>query len=210
DILPNATLDLSAAPWSAREDGRTSFGNSGGSLLDPFDPDHAFITSGGAIWETKNLTHPKTNWAYGQDGVEEAVALSLISPTPNEWNAYPLISGQGDFCGLTHTNVNVAPATKFTNQTCKDTTSLDYAKKNSKIVVRVGTDDWAPTKHFGAISWNGGYSWNPFGNNGPSANGEGGRVAISGDGTTILWSTENAPTVISHDAGASWAEAPVP
>ena len=49
---------------------------------------------GGAIWETKNLTQPKANWAYGQDGVEEALALSLISP-PNEWHAYRLISGQG-------------------------------------------------------------------------------------------------------------------
>ncbi|CAN7332846.1 hypothetical protein LJR289_001799 [Pseudoduganella sp. LjRoot289] len=210
DIRANATLDLSAAPWSARSDGHLTFGNSGGSLLDPFDPDHAFLTSGGAIWETRNLTQPQTNWAYGQDGVEEAVALSLISPTPNEWNAYPLISGQGDFCGLTHTNVNTAPATKFTNQTCKNTESLDYAKKNSKIVVRVGTDDWTDTKHFGAISWNGGYSWNPFGNNGPSANGEGGRVAISGDGTTILWSAKDAPTVISSNAGASWTEVPVP
>jgi len=211
DIRAHATLDTSAAPWSARPAGDpVSFGNSGGSLLDPFDPDHAFITSGGAIWESRNLTQPLTNWAYGQDGVEEAAALSLISPTANEWNAYPLISGMGDFCGLTHTDVNVAPATKFTNATCKDTKSLDYAKNNSKIVVRVGTDNWGSPKHLGAISWNGGYSWNPFGNNGPSTNGEGSKVAISADGATILWSTTEAPTVVSQDAGASWTQVPVP
>ena len=210
DIQPNATLDQSAAPWSVRPDGRSTFGNSGGSLLDPFDPDHAFITSGGAIWETKNLTQPRTNWAYALDGLEEAAALSLISPTANEWNAYPLISGQGDFCGLVHTNVNVAPAKTFSNATCKNTESLDYAKNNSKIVVRVGTDDWGSPKHLGAISWTGGHDWHPFGSNGPSANGAGSRVAISTDGSTILWSTEDAPTVISRDAGGSWTEVPVP
>lgn len=210
DIRPNATLDLSAAPWSARPDGRTTFGNSGGSLLDPFDQDHAFITSGGAIWETRNLTQPRTNWAYALDGLEETAALSLISPTANEWNAYPLISGMGDLCGLVHTNVNTAPTSTFTNAPCKNTESLDYAKNNSKIVVRVGTDDWGNPKHLGAISWNGGYSWNPFGSNGPSTNGEGGRVALSGDGSTILWATAGFPTVVSGNAGASWTEVPVP
>ncbi|SFV17701.1 hypothetical protein SAMN05216552_10716 [Pseudoduganella namucuonensis] len=211
DIRANATVDTSAAPWSARPAGDpTSFGNSGGSLLDPFDPNHAFITSGGATWETKNLTQPKTNWAYGQNGIEESVPLSLISPVANEWNAYPLISGDGDFCGLTHTSVSVAPNTKFSSPTCKDTTSLDYAKTNSKIVVRVGTDNWGNPKHLGAVSWNGGYSWYPFGNNGPSPNGDGGRVAISGDGTTILWSTKGAPTVVSNDFGSSWTQVGVP
>ena len=208
DIWANATLDQSAAPWSIPTDGeRPNFANWGGSLLDPFDPDHAFISSGGAIWETKNLTQPRTNWAYGQDGVEESAPLSLISPTANEWNAYPLIAGIGDVCGFIHTNVNIAPEKKFSGPSCKDTTSVDYAKNNSKIVVRVG--DSPGGQSFGAISWNGGYSWSPFGSNGPNANGRG-QVAISTDGATILWSNFNTPTVVSTNAGGSWTEVGVP
>jgi hypothetical protein len=210
DIYANATLDTSAAPWSTPPAGQLpNFGNSGGSLLDPFDPDHAFLTSGLYTWETRNLTQPRTNWAYSQTSIEETAPLALISPTANEWNAYPLISGQGDVCGFIHTDVSVAPTAKFSGPSCKDTTSLDYAKNNSKMVVRVGNDDWANPKHFGAVSWNGGFGWVPFANNGPSANG-GGKVAISSDGTTILWSNADAPTVISSDFGSSWKQVPVP
>ena len=210
DIWANGTLDTSAAPWSSPTDGqRPSFANWGGSLLDPFDPDHAFISSGGGIYETKNLTQPRTNWAYGQNGVEESAPLSLISPTANEWNAYPLIAGIGDVCGFIHTDVNVAPTAKFSGPGCKDTTSIDYAKNNSKIVVRVGDDPWANPKQHGAISWNGGYSWNAFGSNGPAAEGRG-QVAISANGDTILWSNFTAPTVVSSDAGGSWRQVGVP
>ena len=211
DVYANSTLDTSAVPWSTPTDGRPPFfGNWGGSLIDPFDPDHGFISFSGGIWESKNLTQPRMNWAYAVKGIEESAPLSLISPIANEWNAYPLISGIGDVCGFIHTDVTVAPLKTFTDPVCMNTESLDYARNNSKIVVRVGVDpaDNRP-RHFGAISWNGGYSWNAFGSNGPSVDG-GGRVALSGDGSTILWSNNAAPTVVSQNAGASWTQVEVP
>lgn len=204
DVWANATLDTSASPWASTNGPVTNFGNWGGSLLDPYDPNHAFISFGGGIWETKNLSQPRTNWAYGHNGVEESAILNLISPVPNEWNAYPVISGIGDTCGFVHTNVNQAPQSMFSGPTCKDTWGLDYAKLNSKIVVRVSTDDWkGPSdRHFGAVSWNGGYSWSAFPSNGPGKGG--GEVAIAADGSTILWSAWDTPTVSSTDYGANW------
>lgn len=205
DISQNASFDVRSAPWTATEKPVRSFGNWGGSLLDPFDPDHAFVTYGGGIWETRNLTAPLTNWAFGQDGVEETAVSALISPTANQWNAYPLISGAWDVCGFTHANLAVAPSTTHANPTCSKVTSLDYARHNSTIVVRVQEDGWnrSPTKHYGAISWNGGYSWSPFPSNGPTQAG-GGRVAVSASGGTILWAPPDAKPVYSHDAGYSW------
>jgi hypothetical protein len=211
DIWANGTLDASNSPWNTPSNPlqRPSFANWSGSVLDPFDQDHAFISSGNAVYETKNLTQPHSSWTYGQNGIEESAPLSLISPTANEWNAYPLISGIGDICGFIHTDVNVVPTAKFANPWCGNTSSLDYAKNNSKIVVRVGMQGYANPQQYGAVSWNGGYSWNPFSSNGPNTSG-GGQVAISTDGDTILWSNGGKPTVVSGNYGASWTEVPVP
>lgn len=203
DIVPNASFDTSAAPWNNTYGTVHNFGNWGGSVLDPFDVNHAFVTSGGGIWETKNLTAANTNWAFGQNGVEETAITALISPTPNQYNAYPLISGGWDVCGFTHASLT-SPPSQFTNPTCSKVTSLGYAWNNSTFVVRVQEDGWnsGATKYYGAISWNGGYSWNPFSSNGPTTKG-GGNVAVNTDGSTILWS---APDVVaySNTAAYSW------
>lgn len=217
DILPNAHFDTSAEPWRTANGPVNDFGNWGGSILDPYDVNHAFVSFGGGIWETKNLTAAGTNWAYGENGVAETAILDLKSPLPNVWNAYPVLTGAGDVCGFTNMDVNAYPQFPFTGPSCKDTTSLDYAKTDSRLVVRVGTDDWqAPAnRHFGAVSYNGGYSWNAFGSNGPSAAG-GGHVAVSTDTgtnpatTSIIWSAWNTPTVRSTDMGNSWQTIGVP
>ena len=212
DILPNASFDTSAASWNATNGPIADFGNWGGSLLDPYDVNHAFVSFGGGIWETKNLTAASTNWAYGENGVEETAILDLKSPVPNAWNAYPVLSGAGDICGFVHYDVKTAPPNTFTGPACKDTDSLDYARTDSRLVVRVGNGG---SSALGAVSYNGGYSWNAFGSNGPSTQG-GGYVAMSTDTgtnpatTSIIWSTWDAPTVRSTDMGNSWQTIGVP
>lgn len=207
DIVRGATFNYSAAPWTDTYGAPHNLGNWGGSLLDPFDRNHAFVTFGGGIWETKNLTAANTTWAYGQEGIEETAVAALISPTPNRYNAYPLLSGNWDVCGFVHANLTVAPSAQFATPTCSKVTSLDYAKNDSSIVVRVQEDGWnrTDTKHFGAISWNGGYSWSPFNSNGASAHG-GGTVAVSADGGTIVWSAPDVKPAYSNNAAYSWNE----
>lgn len=198
DLQPNATFDVSAAPWTGPA---THWGGWPNSVLDPYDYDHAFVAWGGGIKETKNLTAAKTNWAYGHNGIEETAVNTLISPTANVWNAYPVISGGKDICGFTHTSTTAAPATAFTGPACSETTGLAYARNDSRIVVRVGSGGGA--SQFGGISWNGGYSWSPFNSNGNSTQGNG-TVTINVDGSTILWSPSDVAPAYSNTSANSW------
>jgi hypothetical protein len=201
-VNTNASFDTSAAPWMGP---RKSFGNWGGALLDPHDTNHAFVHWGGGVLETTNLSAQFTNWRYGMDGIEETAVAALISPTANEWNAYPVISGNWDICGFAHASLTTAPTTAFTNPGCTKVTSLDYARNDSKFVVRVGHRSWDNNAAavYGAISWNGGYDWVPFHNNGPTSEG-GGKVAVAVDRSTILWAPPDVQPVYSHNASWSW------
>ncbi len=208
DILPNATLDTSSSPWAATYGAPNSFGNWGGSLLDPYDPNHAFVSFGGGIWETTNLTAAKTTWAYGHNGIEETAVMDMISTPPTPWGgSFPMLTAAGDVCGFTHYNVAQSPQRQFAAPKCKDTNALDYAKNNSAIVVRVGDGNGSEPPQYGAMSWDGGYSWVPFASNG-MANGASAHVAITANASSILWSSWNAPTIYSLDNGQSWTQAP--
>ncbi|MBW8901782.1 MAG: exo-alpha-sialidase, partial [Massilia sp.] len=90
DILAHSTFDATLEPWRAAGGAVTGFGNWTNTLLDPYDSNHAFVSSGGGIWETKNLSAASTTWTSGDVGIEETAMLDLMSPTPNVWNAYPL------------------------------------------------------------------------------------------------------------------------
>jgi hypothetical protein len=197
DLQPNATFDVSASPWTGPV---THWGGWPNSVLDPYDYNHAFVAWGGGIKETKNLTSAKTNWTYGHDGIEETAVTTLVSPTANAYNAYPLISGGKDICGFTHPSVTASPPTVFSNPGCSETTSLAYARNDSRIVVRAVSGS---TTQFGGISWNGGYSWSAFNSNGGSSDGGGG-ITINTDGSTILWSPSDVAPVYSSNSGYSW------
>ena len=217
DVLAKSKLDPSLEPWRTSVNPITSFGNWGNSILDPNDVNHAFVSWAGGIWETHDLTASTTNWVFGENGVAETAILDLKSPVPNEWNAYPVLAGAGDVCGFTIMDVNTYPQFPIKGpDSCKDTWSIDFAKTNSKLVVRVG-DDWASSnRKFGGVSYNGGYSWSAFGSNAATQSG-GGYVAMSQDSrdpsnpvTSIIWSTWDAPTVRSTNMGNDWTNVALP
>ncbi|MYM98701.1 carbohydrate-binding protein [Duganella vulcania] len=203
DLVANATFDSSAAPWNTVYGPIHNLGNWSASVLDPFNTSHAFVTSGGGIMESNNLTAANPAWAYGENGIEETVLNALISPPPNQYGATPLISGGGDVCGFVHNSVTTAPSQPFSNPTCNNVTGMDYAKTNSTFVVRVGNDAYGAVKHYGAISWNGGYSWSAFNSNGTAVDG-GGYVAVNADGSSILWAPKDAPPAYSNNNAYSW------
>jgi hypothetical protein len=207
DVGTLATRDASLSPWVKFGQSTASFGNWGQVVIDPFNAAHAIYATGQTVWASSNLTAADsgnaTNWAVGGNGIEETAVLAMVSPTAGA----PLISGLGDICGFVHTSLTTSPAAgMMSNPICSNGTSLDYAKSSTSKIVRVGTGG---SGVFGAVSTNGGTSWTPFANQAGSANG-GGTVAISADGTNIVWAPTDVAPVYSTNNGASWTATGLP
>jgi hypothetical protein len=96
------TLDASLAPYVADTPIHWLFDIE----IDPFDSNHAIFTTGYGGWETFDLTdidrHLPTKWSVMSTGIEEAVALDLLSPP----GGAPLISAIGDYGGFVHWNLD--------------------------------------------------------------------------------------------------------
>jgi photosystem II stability/assembly factor-like uncharacterized protein len=133
----------------------------------------------------------------GAQGLEETVIRALISPPAGP----PLLSGMRDIGGFTHTVLDASPAAGMsTNPLLTDTTSLDFAQNQPSTIVRVGDEG---ASQFGAYSTDSGTTWTPFANNAGSTAG-GGSVALSADGSTIVWSPEDSGQSYSIDFGSTW------
>ncbi len=209
DATAKSSFDLTAAPWNGT---RGYIGNWSGVALDPFNQNHAFVTWGGGIMSTQNLTASASgatvNFALDENGVEETVPLSLASPGVFSWGgSVPLVTGMGDVCGFFHSSLTAAPAAAHSNPSCGNTTSVDWAKSTPSIMVRVGNGSPA-----GAISWNGGYSWSPFSGIPSNITGGNGNVAINADGSSIVWAPGDSGVapIVSLSSGSSWSSTSLP
>ncbi|SFK58032.1 hypothetical protein SAMN02799626_04650 [Caulobacter sp. UNC279MFTsu5.1] len=210
DATANVNVNLTAAPWNGT---RGYIGNWSGVVLDPFNTNHAFVTWGGGIMSTQNLTASANgqtvNFALDQNGVEETVPLSLASPGVFSWGgSVPLVSGLGDVCGFFHSSLTQAPAAAHSNPTCGNTNSLDWAKSTPSILVRVGERGSGA----GGISYNGGYSWSPFTSNPAGVTADsGGNIAINADGSAIVWAPSGGVVpAVSTNSTYSWSSTSLP
>ncbi len=209
------TLDISAAPW-------LDFGQNppppevspklgwmiGDLEIDPFNPDRMMYGTGATIYGTDNLT----DWDNGglidlsvmAKGIEETSVQDLVSPP----SGAHLISGLLDVSGFRHDDLTQAPAKMHVNPSA--TNSIDYAEQNPSFMVRVGPKgDAANAKSIG-LSYDGASNWyHP--NSEPAGTAGGGQVAVSADGTGIVWRTPDVGVFYSHNGGNSWtASAGVP
>ena len=206
NVGANAVRDASVSPWIVQS-GQTQpgFGNWGEVAIDPFDSGHAMYGTGGTVWSTYDLTAADaghaTHWTVGANGIEETVAITLLSPTAGP----PLMSGLGDVCGFVHTSLTTAPQSQPNNPTCGDSvgTGLDFAKNSPLTIVRIVQHANSTLTSYGSISYDGGATWTGFPNQAGSPNG-GGTVAISADGGTIVWAPSDIAPVASTDHGSSW------
>jgi photosystem II stability/assembly factor-like uncharacterized protein len=199
------TQDISPAPW-------LTFGQSpelpivspalgwmvGDLEIDPFDSNHLLYGTGATIYGSNDLTRwdaglPITIGVSAQ-GLEETAVLDLVSPPQGA----PLLSALGDLGGFRHDDLSVVPRRIFTNPVSSLTTSIDYAELAPGVVVRAGTGNNGVGN--AGYSIDGGATWSPM-NSQPGARGT---IAISADGTSIVWGPENAPVVGSTDGGSTW------
>jgi xyloglucan-specific exo-beta-1,4-glucanase len=171
--------------------------------LDPFDPNHAKISAG--IWSTTNLDKAEASepveFRLTNHGIEESVANVLVSPPQGA----PLLSGVKDFCGLRHARLDQSPPEGAYNPPCQETSGLDFAELEPNLVVRTGTvwgfsDKPEPN---GLLSTDGGKTWHGFASVPPGAK-TGGMVAITADGSSVVWTFKHDPVMVSRDRGKTW------
>ncbi|HKQ51679.1 MAG TPA: xyloglucanase, partial [Pyrinomonadaceae bacterium] len=176
--------------------------------IDPFDSDRALYVTGQGVWESDDVTAAdsgrRTHWAFHSRGLEETVALDLVSPPAGAH----LLSGVGDLGGFRHDRLDVSPPEgMFSNPIFANVESLDFAEQRPAFIVRVGTRQHGREGdgRRGAYSADGAETWTPFASE-PEGRGAG-TVAVSADGRTIIWTERGGSTHYSRDRGATWQRA---
>ena len=188
--------------------------------IDPFNPNHAMFTTGYGGHETFNLTDmdkdKPTKWSAMGTGIEETVALDLLSPPKGA----QIITAIGDYGGFVHWDLDKpAPEGSCDNPRFGNTNSLACASNNPDIIVRVGrAANNVQGRNIG-YSTDGGKAWQPTAKM-PAPQSSLGHIAVSSDGVTWIWAPEPIrggygpgshapvllPVYLTSDKGASWSE----
>jgi photosystem II stability/assembly factor-like uncharacterized protein len=172
--------------------------------IDPFNSNHAIFTTGYGGWETFDLTdmdrNQTTKWSVMSTGIEETVALELLSPPKGAH----LISAIGDYGGFVHWDLD-KPAPDRSSQPPRfgNTNGVACAENNPDVIVRVGRAAGnQPGSNIG-YSLDGGKSWQPAASM-PQPASLLGHIAVSSDGGTWVWTPERSAVYFTRDRGATW------
>lgn len=170
--------------------------------IDPFNPNHAIFTTGYGGHETFNLTDADRGkpviWHAMATGIEESVALQLLSPTAG----VPLITAIGDYGGFVHHDLDKpAPEGNFTNPHFGNTTGVAAGDLAPNIIVRVGVASGNSRAGNIGYSTDGGATWQTTKTAPPGA--REGHIAVSADGRIWIWSLRSGAYRTS-DQGETW------
>jgi photosystem II stability/assembly factor-like uncharacterized protein len=188
-ILAKGELDHTSAPWAA-------------SLkphwisdleIDPFTPGRATFVTGYGLFSTgkSGVAAEKPVWFFDNRGIEECVPLGLVSPASGP----PLVSVIGDFDGFRHDDLDRSPAAGRHAPHHGSSQSLDGAGAAPEVLARLHGAT-------GSISRDGGRTWKDFPSAPPTASA--GRIAVSADGSRLLWCPKEGSPYFSDNDGGSW------
>ena len=139
--------------------------------MDPFNSDRVFVGSGNGLFCIANLNSGLTlsTWKFMVKGLEETVPINFISVPGG-----PFITSVGDQGGFVNTNITVAAPTNISQST-----SFAYAANKTNLVARIASNGELYYSRQLPVTWT----------KCPSTPGvmTNGSVAISADGTTVLW-----------------------
>jgi hypothetical protein len=199
----NKIQNSALSPWVNFGAAKAGTGNWVGTLaIDPFNSNRVLYGTGQTVWDSENIevsdSGTAPTFSIGASGIEETVALALVSPT----SGVHLISGVGDIGGFVHTDLTVSPPVGMSsNPIFGNTTGLDFAAQAPAQIVRVGTNSSA---QFGAYTSDGGTTWHPFATNPTGTTAGQGTIAIAADGSTIVWAPSDSGVAVSKDSGNTW------
>jgi photosystem II stability/assembly factor-like uncharacterized protein len=174
----------------------------GSVAVNPHNSDQILFGTGYGIWASTDATAAdaggRVNWVFLDKGLEETVPLALVSPPTGAH----LISGVGDIDGFRHDDVDVSPPEgTFAGPRFSSTRDIAYAGSKPEIIVRIGNGGRGT---HAAISDDGGKSWHSLASDCPGGNGGQGRLAISADGGTIVWTPQRGSAFVTTDRGTTW------
>jgi photosystem II stability/assembly factor-like uncharacterized protein len=172
--------------------------------IDPADPDHAVFTTGYGGWETFDLTASDrglpTDWRMLAAGIEETVALEMVSPA----SGAHLVSAIGDYGGFVHWDLDhPAPEGSSAPPRFGNTTGVAGAALKPEILVRVGINAEHHAGENISYSLDGGKTWQGTASN-PAPTSQSGSVAVSADGRTWIWAPQRESPSLTRDNGAAW------
>lgn len=196
-------IDYSNAPYTAKAGIHWLFDIE----IDPFNSDHALFTTGYGGHETFNLTDmdkgKATHWNVMSTGIEETVALELLSPPTGA----PLISAIGDYGGFVHWDLDKpAPDGNYTNPHFGNTDGVSCAWLIPELLVRVGvSSSQQPNRHNIGFSTNSGKTWQPT-NAMPTSTSKHGHIAVSANGDSWIWTPQNQTPYVTYNNGETWSK----
>ncbi|MFH7594770.1 RICIN domain-containing protein [Streptomyces racemochromogenes] len=195
-LAGTSVRDASAAPYVGTGTGHWMTA----LAIDPFDSGHVLYGTGNGILRSKDANASDgggtSHWTVGARGLEETSLLDAIAPP----GGAQVITAMGDQGGFRHDSLTEVPAGRLKNPTMANSTGIDFAQSNPSVMVRVGSGG----EKDGAWSTDGGISWNGFASE-PVGGADSGRVALSADGSTIVWTQAGQVPYRSADKGASWS-----
>lgn len=180
----------------------------GNVAIDPFNSDRMMYGTGATVYGTNNLTDidhgGKVALKVVAKGIEQTAVQSLVSPTTGTAH---LISGMYDIGGFVHEDLEKVPEMMMLTPFLANT-SIDYAELNPTRYVRVGNVDKGNSPRIG-LSYDTGNNWftinNAWASNDTDTTG-GGNVAMSADGTSIVWAPNGQAVYYSTNTGSSWSK----
>ncbi|MEU9236099.1 RICIN domain-containing protein [Streptomyces subrutilus] len=196
-LADKSVRDASAAPYVGTGTGHWMTA----LAIDPFDSGHVLYGTGSGVLRSKDANASDSggtsHWSVGARGLEETALLDAIAPP----GGAHVVTAMGDLGGFRHDSLTEVPSGRLTNPMMANSTSIDFAQSNPSMMVRVGRGG----AQDGAYSADGGRSWNGFASE-PVAGADSGQVALSADGSAIVWTQSGQAPYRSTDKGASWSK----
>ncbi len=197
----NYTMDVSEAPWLYWHGEQKLGWWTSAVAINPFNTDEMLYGTGATIYGTSNLSDVNGGTVsidVRAKGIEECAMFDLVSPSdPDGPELYSIL---GDLYGFRHDDVNTPPQQHFGDFACSDIAAADDA---AEFVVRATKNGNKPVLY----SKDSGDTWEyvatlPEG----ISNDAGGQVAISCDGSTVIWQpgTSGTNAYRTTDFGDTW------
>lgn len=159
----------------------------GCAVIDPFNPQRAFFTSGQGIFTTENLFAPRPNFRMAVAGLEETVPSGIVSV-----EGAPLLTSIYDYDGFMYHDLD-SYSPRYT-PSMGSTNAIAMGGTNHMVMLRVGGSVYH--------SSNSGSSWSKLPN--PSGAGHMVHCAVSAQGSVLFVTPNNGVPRYTTNKGNTW------